>query len=77
MEVPVVKKTEYDLSHISRDDFLCLFSEDGEKQDVKVPEGEVGEKIRAYLAEEKIVSVTIQTAMGMEIAVDAKAVSED
>ena len=77
MEVPVVKKTEYDLSHISRDGFLCLFSEDGEKQDVKVPGGEVGEKIKAYLAEEKIVSVTIQAAMGLEIAVDAKAASED
>jgi len=77
MEVPVVKKTEYDLSHISRNGFLCLFGEDGEKQDVKLPEGEVGEKIKTYLAEEKIVSVMIQAAMGLEIAVDAKAVSED
>jgi translation initiation factor 5A len=76
MEVPVVKKTEYDLSHISRDGFLCLFDGEGEKQDVRVPEGEVGERIKMYLKEEKIVSVTIQAAMGQEIAVDAKAVSE-
>lgn len=73
MEVPVVRKTEYDLSHISRDGYLCLFSEDGEKQDVKVPEGELGEKIKGYLAADKSVSVVIQAAMGQEIAIDAKA----
>jgi translation initiation factor 5A len=77
MEVPVVKKTEYNLSHISRDGFLCLFSEGGEKQDVKVPEGELGERIKSYLGEDKSVTVVIQAAMGAEIAVDAKAVSED
>ncbi|TVY73377.1 Eukaryotic translation initiation factor 5A-2 [Lachnellula suecica] len=73
MEVPVVKKTEYDLSHISRDGFLSLFGEGGEKQDVKLPEGELGEKIRGYLAADKAVTVVIQAAMGQEIAVDAKA----
>jgi translation initiation factor 5A len=77
MEVPVVKKTEYDLSHISSDGYLCLLSEDGEKQDVKVPEGELGEKIKVYLAEDKIVAVIIQDAMGQEIAIGAKAVNED
>jgi translation initiation factor 5A len=76
MEVPVVKKTEYDLSHISRDGYLCLFSDEGEKQDVKVPEGEVGEKVKTYLAEEKMVAVIIQAAMGQEIAIDAKATNE-
>jgi translation initiation factor 5A len=76
MEVPVVKKTEYDLSHISRDGYLCLFSDEGEKQDVKIPEGEVGEKVKTYLAEEKMVAVIIQAAMGQEIAIDAKAANE-
>jgi translation initiation factor 5A len=77
MEVPVVKKTEYDVSHISSDVYLCLFGEEGEKQDVRVPEGEVGQKIRAFLAEEKIVVVIILAAMGQEIAIDTKAAVED
>jgi translation initiation factor 5A len=77
MEVPVVKKTEYDVSHISSDGYLCLFGEDGEKQDVKVPEGEVGQKIRAFLEEEKVVVVIILAAMGQEIATDTKAAVEE
>jgi translation initiation factor 5A len=77
MEVPVVKKTEYDVSHISRDGYLCLFGEQGEKQDVKVPEGEVGQKIRAFLDEQKIVVVILLAAMGQEIAIDTKAVVDD
>jgi translation initiation factor 5A len=40
---------------ISDDGFLSLMSDDGEtKDDVKIPEGEVGEKIeRLFHAEEK------------------------
>jgi translation initiation factor 5A len=77
MEVPIVKKTEYDLSHISRDGFLSLLGEQGEKQDVKVPEGELGQRIRDSLEEGKIVVVTILAAIGQEIGVDVKAVTED
>jgi translation initiation factor 5A len=77
MEVPVVKKTEYNVSHISSDGYLCLLGEEGEKQDVKVPEGEVGQKIRPFLEEGKIVDVIILAAMGQEIAIDTKAAVED
>ena len=48
MDVPNVTRTEYQFSYID-DDFLHLItSEGGEKNDVKVPEGEVGDKIREY-----------------------------
>lgn len=76
MEVPVVKKTEYDVLYVSRDGYLCLLGEEGEKQDVKVPEGEVGLRIRGYLEEGRVV-VVILAAMGQEIAVDAKAAAEE
>jgi translation initiation factor 5A len=77
MEVPVVTKTEYDLSHVSGDGFLSLLGELGEKQDVKVPEGDVGQRIRDYLDQGKIVTVIILAAMAQEIAIDVKAVAED
>lgn len=76
MSVSVVKKTEYDVSHISRDGFLCLYGEEGEKQDVKGPEGPIGERIKTYLEEGKVVSVVILQAMGMEIAVGVNAMDE-
>lgn len=77
MEVPVVKKTEWDVSHVQRDGFLVLFGADGEKADVKLPDNEVGAKINALLAEDKPVSVTILASMGHELCVDAKALAED
>ena len=46
MDVPNVSRTEYQFSYID-DDFLHLIKQDGsEKNDVKVPEGEVGDRIR-------------------------------
>ncbi len=45
----------YEKLDVSDDGFLSLMSDDGEtKDDVKVPEGEIGEKIeRLFHAEEK------------------------
>ncbi len=72
MAVPFVKKTEWDLSHVSRDGYVSLFGPDGEKEDVKCPENEIGERIKTMLGENKMVSVTILAAMGQEMCVDAK-----
>jgi translation initiation factor 5A len=74
MDVPVVKRQEYTLIDISDDGFLSLMTSDGDlKDDVKMPEGEVGEKIKKlFIEEEKDTLVTIQNAMGEQAAVDAK-----
>jgi len=74
MEVPNVTRREYQLLDISEDDFLSLMSEDGTtKDDVKVPDGEVGEKInKLFREEEKDTNVIVLTAMGEEVAMDAK-----
>ena len=46
MDVPNVSRTEYQFSYID-DDYLHLIKQDGsEKNDVKVPEGDIGERIR-------------------------------
>jgi len=73
MDVPVVKRTEYQLIDID-DGFLNLIDDNGnEKNDVKMPDGEAGEKItKLFVTEEKETNVTVQTAMGEEAAIDAK-----
>ncbi|KAM7196408.1 eukaryotic translation initiation factor 5A [Naviculisporaceae sp. PSN 640] len=73
MDVPVVKRNEYQLIDID-DGFLNLIDDEGrEKNDVRMPDGEVGEKIiKLFKTEEKETNVTVQTAMGEEAAIDAK-----
>jgi len=74
MEVPNVTRKEYQLLDISEDGFLNLMSEDGAtKDDVKMPDGEVGDKIKKMFQEdEKDTNVIVLTAMGEELAMDAK-----
>ncbi|KAI4250275.1 MAG: hypothetical protein LQ352_005394 [Teloschistes flavicans] len=46
MDVPNVSRKEYQLLDVSEDGFLSLMADDGAtKDDVKIPDGEVGEKI--------------------------------
>ncbi|KAG6359948.1 hypothetical protein INS49_011002 [Diaporthe citri] len=56
MDVPVVKRASYTLLN--------------EKIDVRVPEGELGERIREKFREGKDCSVVVLGAMGLEIAVE-------
>ncbi|KAI5292638.1 Eukaryotic translation initiation factor 5A [Ascosphaera acerosa] len=74
MEVPVVTRREYQLLDITDDGFLSLMSDDGStKDDVRLPEGEVGDKIdKLFRVEEKDTNVVVLTAMGEEVAMDAK-----
>ncbi|KAG9198027.1 hypothetical protein B5807_02631 [Epicoccum nigrum] len=74
MNVPNVRRQEYLLVDVSEDGFLSLMSDDGStKDDVKVPDGEVGDKINKLFTEEgKDTSVIVLTAMGEEAAIDAK-----
>jgi len=74
MEVPHVTRKEYQLLDITDDGFLSLMSDDGTtKDDVKIPDGEVGEKIeKLFRTEEKDTNVIVLTAMGEEVAMDAK-----
>lgn len=74
MDVPNVTRREYQLLDISDDDFLNLMLDDGTpKDDVKKPEGEVGEKIeKLFRIEEKDTNVIVLTSMGEEVAIEAK-----
>ncbi|KAH7371388.1 translation protein SH3-like domain-containing protein [Pyrenochaeta sp. MPI-SDFR-AT-0127] len=74
MNVPNVRRQEYQLLDVTDDGFLSLMSDDGTtKDDVKVPDGEVGDKINKMFTEDgKDTNVIVLTAMGEESAIDAK-----
>lgn len=72
MEVPVVKRTEYQLLDID-DGFLSLMTMDGDtKDDVRAPEGELGDGIQSAFDEGRDLMITVITAMGEEAAISFK-----
>ncbi|CAI4043877.1 hypothetical protein SKDZ_10G2470 [Saccharomyces kudriavzevii ZP591] len=72
LEVPFVKRSEYQLLDID-DGFLSLMTMDGEtKDDVKAPEGELGDTMQDAFDEGKDLMVTIISAMGEEAAISFK-----
>ncbi|KAF9305698.1 Eukaryotic translation initiation factor 5A [Mortierella antarctica] len=72
MDVPNIKREEFTLLNID-DDFLNLVTADGgNKDDVKLPEGELGEKITADFEDGKELLITIIAAMGEEAAISYK-----
>jgi translation initiation factor 5A len=72
MDVPNVVRNEYQLVNID-DGFLNLMDGDGKsKDDVKLPESEVGEQIQTMFDDGKEVLVTIVSAMGEEHALAVK-----
>ncbi|KAJ3042365.1 Eukaryotic translation initiation factor 5A [Rhizophlyctis rosea] len=73
MDVPNVVRTEFQLLDISDDGFLSLMEQDGStKDDVKVPEGELGSKLEEDFHGGKDLIVTVVAAMGEEQAMGYK-----
>jgi len=72
MDVPHVRRNEYQLVNID-DGFLNLMNADGvTKDDVKVPEDDLGKQIQAEFDDGKELLVTIVAAMGEEQAISFK-----
>jgi translation initiation factor 5A len=72
MDVPNILRVEYTLLNID-DGFLNLIDQNGTaKDDVKIPEGEIGDQIQALFDDGKEVLVTVVSAMGEEHALAAK-----
>merc|ERR1719198_1566805 len=77
MDVPNVNRTEYQLVNID-DGFLNLMTNDGtSKDDVKVPDSDIGQQIEEAFEDGKDIVVTILTAMGEEAAVAWKEAPDD
>lgn len=72
MDVPNVTRTEYQFVY-AEDGFLHLLAPDGtEKNDVKMPEGDVGAKIQEFEDAGTDCLVTIISAMNEEAAIAVK-----
>ncbi|KAI5119337.1 hypothetical protein M0805_004014 [Coniferiporia weirii] len=72
MDVPNVRRNEYELMHITDDGFYSLLTADGTKDDVKAPDDEVGKGIKEAYEAGKIVVITIVSSMGEEQAISFK-----
>ncbi|KAJ7468508.1 initiation factor 5a [Mycena latifolia] len=72
MDVPNVIRAEYQLVNVD-DGFLNLMTQDGTaKDDVKVPESDLGKEIQDAFDDGKELLVTIVSAMGEEQAISYK-----
>merc|ERR1711939_853834 len=73
MDVPNVSRRELQLLDITDDDFLSLMDDSGNtKDDVKLPDGDLGDRIKKMVDDGKDVNVIVMAAMGEELAMDAK-----
>ena len=58
MDVPNVKRKDYQLIGLD-DDFLSLMDDGGDtRDDLKCPDGEIGDEIRAAIADDKDILVS-------------------
>jgi translation initiation factor 5A len=72
MDVPRVTRKDYQLVNIE-DGYLSLMDDSGEtKEDIKVPEGELGTEIQEKFGNEEAFVVTVLFAIGEELAVATK-----
>jgi len=72
MDVPHVNRNEYALVNID-DGYLNLMTTDGTpKDDVKVPEGDLGKQIEADFEEGKDLIISIISSMGEEACISYK-----
>ncbi|KAJ8930244.1 hypothetical protein NQ314_016972 [Rhamnusium bicolor] len=69
MDVPHVKREDYQLTDISDDGYLSLMSDNGDlREDLKVPEGEVGAQLRADYDAGKDILCTVLKSCGEEVS---------
>lgn len=68
MDVPHVKREDYQLTDISDDNYLSLMGDNGElREDLKVPEGEVGAQLRTEHEAGKDILCTVLKSCGEEV----------
>lgn len=73
MDVPVVKRSEAELVDIDDENMVHVMMPDSNiKSDLRLPEGELGERIRKAFDEGKTTLVMIQKSMGEEAIIQSK-----
>lgn len=70
MDVPHVKREDYQLTDISDDGYLCLMADNGDlREDLKIPDGEVGAQLRTDYDAGKDILCTVLKSCGEEVSV--------
>ncbi|CAH0564087.1 unnamed protein product [Brassicogethes aeneus] len=73
MDVPHVKREDFQLTDISDDNYLSLMSDNGDlREDLKVPEGEVGLQLRTEYDAGKDILCTVLKSCGEEVVIAVK-----
>ncbi|CAG0884697.1 unnamed protein product [Darwinula stevensoni] len=73
MEVPVVKRSDFQLINVSDDHFLSLMDENGDvREDLKLPEGELGGQIKSDFDSGRELLCTVLKAVGEEQVIAVK-----
>jgi len=73
MDVPEVTRNDFQLLDVTDDGFCSLMNENGTtKDDLKVPEGDLGKEILAQFKEGKDLTVSVLGALGIEAIVACK-----
>jgi len=73
MDVPFVKRVDFQLVDISQDNFLSLMDEGGDvREDVKIPDNDLGTEIRQKFEDGEDVVCTVLCAMGIEEVIATK-----
>jgi len=67
MMVPNVVRKEYMLMDVSDDNYTSLMDDDNEtREDIKLPDGDLGEEIKTKFENDDSIKVTVLKAMGEE-----------
>ncbi|XP_076306707.1 eukaryotic translation initiation factor 5A-1-like isoform X2 [Tachypleus tridentatus] len=73
IDVPNVSRSDFMLVDISDDGFVSIMNDNGDtRDDLRVPEGELGQKIRDDFEKDSSVIVTVLSAVGEEAIVASK-----
>lgn len=70
MSQPVLSRVEYELVDIDTDNYLFLMDDEGEnREDIKLPGGELGKQIKTRFENEEILSLTLLSWVNVEEAI--------
>jgi translation initiation factor 5A len=73
MDVPNVSRKDFQLLDVSDDDFLSMMDDGGNtRDDLKVPEGDLGAEIKSSIEEGKDILCTVLSACGEEAVIATK-----
>ena len=73
MDVPVVKRADYQLIDISDDGYLSLIKDTGElRDDIRLPDGDLGSDIKNKFENNEDLLLTVLAAMDEEMVVATK-----